>query len=156
MSQHLLCTFSSVSHAIHRYVVSDFVTRTETTLENDTVTMCSEDQNNDTTLILTTSFTWRVFLTSIFGSRDEGLQTCSSVRGDDAVLDLETLRAPCPSDLRMCCRSSRKSSSRPLRRCKQKLELSMAAKSIFPSNSTALNSESWQQTVVIFRNSSLV
>ena len=69
MSQHLLCTMSSVSHAIQRHVVSDVVTRTETTLENETVTMCSEDQKNDTPLILTTSFTWMVFLTSTCGSR---------------------------------------------------------------------------------------
>ena len=51
----------NISHAIQRYVVSDVVTRTVTTLSNDTVTMCSEDQNNDTTLILTTSVTSVVF-----------------------------------------------------------------------------------------------
>ena len=103
MSQHLICTLDSLSNAIQRYVVSDVVA----TLANETVTKCSEDQNNDTTLILTTSFTWMVFFTCACGSSDEQLQTCFSLREHDAVLDLETLRAPCPSDLRSSCHSSR-------------------------------------------------
>ena len=89
---------SSVSHAIQRHVVSDVVTRTETT--------CSEDEYNETPLILTTSLTWMVFFTSTCGSRDEYLQTCSSLREDDAVLDLETLSAPRPWNM-VCCHSSK-------------------------------------------------
>ena len=54
ISQDLLSTISSVSQAIQRHVVSEVVTRTETTLWlNENVTMCSEDHNNDTMLIMT-------------------------------------------------------------------------------------------------------
>ena len=44
-----------------KYVVSDAVTRIDTTLESETVTMRSEDQNNEATLILTTFFVLMVF-----------------------------------------------------------------------------------------------